>query len=266
MPLLAELIDIPESVQRDDFVLKLTNGVSDEAAAKTLSSYVVTPELAGKFDEALGFLKAALETGLSKATFLHGSFGSGKSHFMAVLHRIMQGDPTARGLPKLAGVIPKHTAWLANRKFLLVPYYMIGKKDVASAILGGYVDTIREHHPEAPLPGVYLGATLFEDAKRLRQQFGDEAFFTNLNRQDAGGWGKYEKKWDAASFEAGLSAAPGSDQRSQLISALIRNFFTSYGTQADGKNEAFRLFGDFRGCRVSTGVQVQEWGSAWRTA
>ena len=239
MPLLAELIDIPESVQRDDFVLKLTNGVSDEAAAKTLSSYVVTPELAGKFDEALGFLKAALETGLSKATFLHGSFGSGKSHFMAVLHRIMQGDPTARGLPKLAGVIPKHTAWLANRKFLLVPYYMIGKKDVASAILGGYVDTIREHHPEAPLPGVYLGATLFEDAKRLRQQFGDEAFFTNLNRQDAGGWGKYEKKWDAASFEAGLSAAPGSDQRSQLISALIRNFFTSYGTQADGKNEAF---------------------------
>ncbi len=114
MPLLAELIDIPESVQRDDFVLKLTNGVSDEAAAKTLSSDVDTPELAGKFDEALGFLKAALETGLSKATFLHGSFGSGKSHFMAVLHRIMQGDPTTRGLPKLAGVIPKHPAWLAN--------------------------------------------------------------------------------------------------------------------------------------------------------
>jgi hypothetical protein len=27
MPLLAELIDIPESVQRDDFVLKLSNGV-----------------------------------------------------------------------------------------------------------------------------------------------------------------------------------------------------------------------------------------------
>ena len=77
MPLLAELLEIPASVQRDDFVLKLTNGVSDEAAAKTLSSYVVTPELAGKFDEALGFLKAALETGLSKATFLHGSFGSG---------------------------------------------------------------------------------------------------------------------------------------------------------------------------------------------
>ncbi len=71
-------------------------------------SYVVTPELAGRFDEALGFLKAALETGLSKATFLHGSFGSGKSHFMAVLHRSMQGDPTARGLPKLAGVTARN--------------------------------------------------------------------------------------------------------------------------------------------------------------
>ena len=34
--------------------------------------------------------------------------GSGKSHFMAVLHRIMQGDPTARGLPKLAGVTARN--------------------------------------------------------------------------------------------------------------------------------------------------------------
>ncbi|MBM4023309.1 MAG: hypothetical protein FJ284_13935 [Planctomycetes bacterium] len=32
------------------------------------------------------------------------------------------------------------------------------------------------------------------------------------------------------------------------------------------KEQNKRLFGDFRGCRVSTGVQVQEWGSAWRTA
>ena len=34
MPLLSDLIDIPESVQRDDFVLKLTAGVADDAAAK----------------------------------------------------------------------------------------------------------------------------------------------------------------------------------------------------------------------------------------
>jgi len=38
-------------------------------------------------------------------------------------------------------------------------------------------------------------------------------------------------------------------------------FQPSYGGGADDG-----LFGDFRGCRVSTGVQVQEWGSAWRTA
>jgi len=79
-------------------------------------------------------------TRTSKSAFLHGSFGSGKSHFMAVLHRILQGDPAAYGLPRLAHVIPKHAGWMAGKRFLLVPYNMMGKRDVTSAILGGYAD------------------------------------------------------------------------------------------------------------------------------
>jgi hypothetical protein len=240
MPLLADLIDIPESVQRDDFVLKLTAGVADEAAAQTLGSYVVTPELAGKFDEALGFIRAALETGTSKSAFLHGSFGSGKSHFMAVLHRILQGDPAARGLPRLAHVIPKHAGWMAGKRFLLVPYNMMGKRDVTSAILGGYADFVRAHHPQAPLPGVYLGDSLLDDAKRLRSQMGDEAFFRNLAACGAaGGWGDFDASWDAAAFDRAVAAAAGSDERARLVSDLVATYFTSYGTQTEGRVEAF---------------------------
>ena len=242
MALLSELIDIPLSIQRDDFVLKLDEGIRDDTATKTLSDYVITPELAPKFDEALRFLEAAVTTGTSKATFLHGSFGAGKSHFMAILHLILQGAPAARGHVKLTHIMPKHAGWLANRKFLLIPYHMIGKRDVASAILGTYVEHVRKHHPQAAIPGVYLGETLFEDARQLRRKFGDAAFFENLNQQGGDdGWGKssYEKRWDATSLEDAMQAAPGSDPRSQLISALQRTYFSSYATQAESNTEAF---------------------------
>jgi predicted ATPase len=89
MTLLRELIEIPEHVQKGDFVLRLSEGVVDPAG--TLGAYVVTPELVKCFDQALDFIRDAVARRTSKATYLHGSFGSGKSHFMAVLHLLLQG-------------------------------------------------------------------------------------------------------------------------------------------------------------------------------
>src|SRR6058998_1945610 len=101
-----ELIDIPEHVQRGDFVLRLSEGVP--RAEETLRDYVVTPELQACFDNALSFMSSAVHSRTSKASYLHGSFGSGKSHFMAVLHLILQGNATARGIAELAPVVQKH--------------------------------------------------------------------------------------------------------------------------------------------------------------
>ena len=81
-------------------------------------------QLAASFDQALGLIKSAVETGVSRAAYLDGSFGSGKCHFMAVLHAILRGDPDARGKKGLADVVAKHDTWLRGRKFLLVPYHM----------------------------------------------------------------------------------------------------------------------------------------------
>ena len=47
--------------------------------------YVVTPELAANFDQALSLIKGTLDRQRSDGAFLHGSFGSGKSQFMGVL-------------------------------------------------------------------------------------------------------------------------------------------------------------------------------------
>jgi predicted ATPase len=82
MTLIRELIAIPEQVHQGDFVLKLADGVAH--AETTLSDYVVTPQLNACFNDALNFIKQSVQGGTSKAAYLHGSFGSGKSHFMAV--------------------------------------------------------------------------------------------------------------------------------------------------------------------------------------
>ncbi len=239
MTLLKELIDIPEHIDKGQFVLRLTEGVTDPKA--TVATYVPTPQLVRAFDDALSFIRGSFSGATSKATYLHGSFGSGKSHFMAILHLILSGDSTARGIPELAATIQKHNPWIEGKKFLLVPYHMIAAHDVESGILGGYVDFVRRTHPTAPIPGVYLAEGLFHDAEALRTRMGDAAFFSALSEGASGAsdFGDVDAAWDAVRFESALEADPGSEERSQLISALVGKFFGSYDTQAGGRGEAF---------------------------
>lgn len=232
MTLIRELIDIPEYVDKGSFVLKLSEGVNEPEA--TLKSYVVTPQLVDCFDNALNFIKGALQGNTSKASYLHGSFGSGKSHFMAVLHLILLGNAQARSIPELAEVIAKHNDWIQGKKFLLVPYHMIGAKDMESSVLGGYADFVRELHPDAPVPGVYRAEGMFRDAQGLRESMGDATFFEKLNEGGSGeaGWGDLAAAWNADRFDAAVEAAPGSEERSQLVGALVKKFFTSFNMQA----------------------------------
>ena len=237
-----DLIELPERVHGGDFVLKLTEGV--ERPDETLGPYVVTPELARNFDQALDFIKGAVQSSSSKAAYLHGSFGSGKSHFMAVLHLLLQQNPAARSKDGLGAVVTKHNTWLEGKRFLLVPYHMIGQTSMESAVLGGYVKRVLELHPGAPIPGVYRAAGLFRDAVELRRTLGDAAFFAQLGQVPAGsssgpGWGDLEADWDATSFELALEAPPGSDDRGRLIGALVEAFFQSYKDVARGSDEAF---------------------------
>ena len=241
MTLLKDLINIPERVHQGDFVLKLSEGVTHADA--TLRDYVVTPQLVDAFENALGFIKQSVESSGSKAAYLHGSFGSGKSHFMAVLNLLLADNTQARSIPELAGVVARH-GWTSGKKFLLVPYHMIGARDMESAILGQYAEFVRKLHPSAPVPGFYLAEGLFGDAQRMREQMGDAAFFAKLNEAggsagsnsdgDNTGWGDIDSGWDAASFDAATLEAPNGEERSRLVGDLITQFFSAYRILAGG--------------------------------
>ena len=56
MTLIKDLIEIPDHVEKGDFVLRLAEGVTHPE--ETLRDYVVTPELRACFDDALCFIKS----------------------------------------------------------------------------------------------------------------------------------------------------------------------------------------------------------------
>ena len=219
MTLISELIDVPDAVHSGDFVLDLSQGIAH--MDRTLREYVVTPELAARFGEALSIIKSALASGSSKGAYLDGSFGSGKSHFMAVLAALLDNNREARAKGELAPVVEKYDGnVIGGKRYLHVPYHLVGKQSLEEAILGGYVTYVVQQHPDAPLPAVLLDAPLFGTAITLRQRLGDAAFFGLLGKPGDAGWGDLATGWDAARFEAALIAPPGTSERVALVSVL----------------------------------------------
>lgn len=246
MPTLRQIFDLPDQVRQGDFVLRLTAGL--QAPAQTVHDYIATPQLVKCFDQALGVVKGAVDSSSSKGAYLHGSFGSGKSHFMAILSLLLAGDTTARGKPELAPVVSKHNAWTQGKKFLVVPYHMINAETLESALFGGYAETTAKLHSNAPSPGFYQSEGTIQDAQKLRVQMGDEAFLRVLS-QAAGGaasagagggkWGKVAQTWNTQRFEAAVQAPPGSGERFQLVGALTRAFHSSVSHLSASQREIY---------------------------
>ncbi|MET8046555.1 hypothetical protein ABZU75_03070 [Streptosporangium sp. NPDC005286] len=197
-PLLRDVIDIKESISTSDFVLSLAEAVTPEGTEHALRDYVVTDRLRKNLEEALDLIKAALDGRTSKAAYLHGSFGSGKSHFMAVLYALLSGAPAARARRDFDPVLTKHE-WLDTdgKRFLLVPYHMLGAKALEQRVLGGYVSHVKKLHPQAPTPQVYRTDSLFTDIRAMRARMGDEAVINGLGLDvgSGGGDGDEDDEW-----------------------------------------------------------------------
>jgi hypothetical protein len=238
--LIHDLLDLPEAVRKGDFVQGLSEGIARPEA--TLRDYAITPKIVQSFQDALSILKSALDDNRSQAAYLDGSFGSGKSHFMAVLALMLRDDPTPWRRAELHALRAPHP-WIGRKKLVQLPIHMLDAQDMESKILGAYVKWVAEQHPGAPTPAVYVDEGLFEDARRMRLRLGDHAFFSELNggiEASADGWGEYQDvaTWDAASFEAAASSAylgerdrDAESPRARLFSHLVRAFFSSFTSQ-----------------------------------
>ena len=126
--LLRDVIDIPERVGADDYVLRLTDSTGDDAHIRaTLEEYVLTGSLSENFLAALDLVADAVGNRTSRAAYLTGSFGSGKSHFMAVFYALLGNHPAVR-VPKFQDLTGRYDGELAGRKILRLTYHLLGAR------------------------------------------------------------------------------------------------------------------------------------------
>ena len=112
----------------------------------------MTPALVEAFDTALGLVAEAITSGVSRGAFLTGSFGSGKSHFMAVLYALLRHDPAARAKAELQPVIARHDDVLRDKKVLPLAFHLLGAESLEQALFDGYIRQISKLHPGRRCP------------------------------------------------------------------------------------------------------------------
>lgn len=231
--LLKDIFTIPENANASDYVLRLTASVGNEAT-ETLKNYVVTPDLAAAFNTALGLITEALNQNTSRAAFLTGSFGSGKSHFMAILHAICTHHPQLDTLDGLTDVLKTNTPHLHNKKILPLTFHMLDKDSIEQGIFDGYLRTIQDLHPDAPLPVLHHTDELIKNAEQVRQRMGDQAFLDGLtnptNQPASGGWGSHgtnANQWTLQKYQDSIKAPIGSTDRQNIVTALVDNYFSA---------------------------------------
>ncbi|MEU4319432.1 DUF6079 family protein [Nocardia fluminea] len=238
---LRDVIDIPVRAGADDYVLKLTDGTSAEHLRQTLDEYVLTDSLERNFGQALELIADAIGQRQSRAAFLNGSFGSGKSHFMAVLYALLGNESALRDDPELSTkfkpLVGKFDELLPGRKILRLTYHMVGTDSLEEMLFRSYVEQIQRLHPGTDLPPLYLSDELLADAEVARKTMGDDSFFTMLGAssdQPRSVWDNVDKQppWTADRYHRARAAAPDSDERANLVTALVNSMWGSFTSQA----------------------------------
>ncbi|MBS7546548.1 DUF6079 family protein [Dietzia massiliensis] len=249
-PSLREIFSIPDHSGTSTFVLQLSEATTADELGATLADYVVTPSIADAFDAALALVDSAIAEGENKGAFLKGSFGSGKSHFMAVLMALLSGNPQARMIPELQEHVARHPR-ATNSTILTLPFHFLGSDSIEDTLFTGYLEQLAELHPGATPPVLHRAEGLLENAEQMRATVGDEQFFATLAQATTGPDGTTSssstpggldlaalggapaRTWDTATYDRARHPAADRIDRDHLISALSQTWFTSASTNTD---------------------------------
>lgn len=232
MSAVKELFDLPESIHKIGFVQVLSEAV--ERPKSTAETYVVTPRLLEAFDKALKLVGNAMKTGRSQAAYLHGSFGSGKSHFMALLSLMLSENEEVWRVPEFHGLRERHS-FVGTKKLLQLHFHLTGANSLEEVIFAKYISFVRARHPKATIPGVFADEELFENARRLLEELGEEAFFQPMNAgvEEEDEWGEFggAARWTLERFEA-VTRSTDPKEREELFSALVSTRFSAFAQES----------------------------------
>ena len=117
-------------------IVKIQDFDDEETLEENIRDYVITHTVADEMERLVDRIVAScVRHEAGEGHYLHGSFGSGKSHFMAILGLILENNPAvwAKDHPAIQNIQQRHGDWLAEHRILVVPVYMLGQSTLQAA-------------------------------------------------------------------------------------------------------------------------------------
>lgn len=178
----------PEDIRAMGFVVKLREIEPNSAEAEQLArDYVVTPAVEKELPRILDDMKQVFDRGEEYGRFIHGSFGSGKSHFMTMLSLLVEGAAPAwkKFRPVLnahrdakvskGAEAADHEAWLTKAGLLVVRIHMLSVRGKSTgfdrAVYEGFNAALKRRGKQ---PFEFLNVdAIFDEVRREAKEYGD---------------------------------------------------------------------------------------------
>jgi len=124
-----DVFDLPPTIPR--CIVKIQDFDDEQTLQENIRDYVITATVAAEMERLVDRIVAScIRHEAGEGHYLHGSFGSGKSHFMAILGLILENNKAlwTKDHPAIAAIKEHHGDWLAEHSILVIPVYMLGQK------------------------------------------------------------------------------------------------------------------------------------------
>ncbi|MBN1536878.1 MAG: hypothetical protein JW908_09120 [Anaerolineales bacterium] len=129
-----DVFDLPSEVPA--CIVKIQDFDDNKTLQDNIRDYVITDSVAAEMERLVDrIVTSCVRQEAGAGHYLHGSFGSGKSHFMAILGLILENNPSiwTKEHVMIQDVQDRHGQWLADHPILVVPVYMLGQESLQRA-------------------------------------------------------------------------------------------------------------------------------------
>jgi hypothetical protein len=178
----------PEDIRAMGFVVKLSEADPNSDEVKQLvTDYVITPAVQKELPRILDDMKQVFDRREEYGRFIHGSFGSGKSHFMTILSLLLECALVAwqkfrplldahRNAKALKGdEATDHEAWLSQAGLLVVRIHMLSVRGRNTGLDRAIYDSFNaalKRRGKTPFEFLNIEA-IFDEVRREAREYGD---------------------------------------------------------------------------------------------
>ena len=138
------VFDLPPAVP--PCIVKIQDFDAEQVIQENVRDYVITPNVGIALKKLVDrIIASCVRQEAGQGHYLHGSFGSGKSHFMSILGLMLENNPVvwAKESDILRDIRNTHQAWLQEHPILVIPVYMLGQSSLRMACYNAANERLR---------------------------------------------------------------------------------------------------------------------------